>query len=66
VTTPERVDRRLREWMDSAGAVDPGPQSNKLLLEAGIAYYNQPYEQDCRASVKPTDLPILNGSTGPA
>jgi hypothetical protein len=39
-------------------------QSNKLLLEAGIAYYNQPYEQDCKASVKPTNLPILNGSTG--
>ena len=39
-------------------------QSNKLLFEAGISYYNQPYEQDCKASVKPTDLPILNGSTG--
>jgi Carboxypeptidase regulatory-like domain len=39
-------------------------QSNKLLLEAGFAYYNQPYEQDCRASVKPTDLPSLNASTG--
>ena len=39
-------------------------QSNKLLLEAGIAYYGQPYEQNCRASVKPTDLPSLNGSTG--
>ena len=23
-------------------------QSNKLLFEAGIAYYNQPYEQNCR------------------
>ena len=23
-------------------------QSNKLLLEAGISYYNQPYEQDCQ------------------
>ncbi len=39
-------------------------QSNKLLLEAGIAYYNQPYEQNCRASVKPTDLPSTNFSTG--
>jgi len=39
-------------------------QSSKLLFEAGIAYYNQPYEQNCRASVKPTDLPSLNGSTG--
>jgi Carboxypeptidase regulatory-like domain len=38
--------------------------SSKLLLEAGISYYNQPYEQNCRASVKPTDLPSYNGSTG--
>jgi hypothetical protein len=39
-------------------------QSNKLLFEAGFAYYNQPYEQNCRATVKPTDLPSLNASTG--
>jgi hypothetical protein len=39
-------------------------QSSKLLIEAGISYYNQPYEQNCRASVKPTDLPSTNFSTG--
>jgi hypothetical protein len=38
--------------------------SNKLLFEAGIAYYNQPYEQDCRPGLSPTALPSLNGSTG--
>jgi hypothetical protein len=38
--------------------------SNKLLFEAGIAYYDQPYEQDCRPGLSPTALPSLNGSTG--
>jgi hypothetical protein len=38
--------------------------SNKLLFEAGISYYNQPYEQDCRPGLSPTALPSLNGSTG--
>ena len=39
-------------------------QSNRLLFEAGIAYYNQPYEQDCKPGLSPTALPSLNGSTG--
>ena len=39
-------------------------QSNKLLFEAGIAYYNQPYEQNCRRGPPATALPSLNGSTG--
>ena len=39
-------------------------QSNKLLFEAGLAYYNQPYEQDCKPGLSPTALPSLNGSTG--
>jgi hypothetical protein len=40
-------------------------QSSKLLFEAGLAYYNQPYEQNCsRTQTNPTALPKLNGSTG--
>ena len=40
-------------------------QSNKLLFEAGIAYYDQPYEQDCsRTAPGGTKLATLNGSTG--
>ncbi len=39
--------------------------SNKLLFEAGLAYYNQPYEQDCsRTAPGGTVLARLNGSTG--
>jgi hypothetical protein len=39
-------------------------QSSKLLFEAGVAYYNQPYSQTCREGLSPTALPSLNGSTG--
>jgi len=40
-------------------------QSSKLLFEAGLAYYNQPYEQNCsRTQTNPLALPKLNGSTG--
>jgi len=36
-----------------------------LLFEAGLAYYNQPYEQNCsRTATNPLALPRLNGSTG--
>jgi len=38
--------------------------TNKLLLEAGISYYTQGYEQNCRESVGPRDLPRLEQSTG--
>jgi len=39
--------------------------SNKLLLEAGIAQYNQGYEQNCsRTQTNPIALPKLNASTG--
>jgi hypothetical protein len=39
--------------------------SNKLLFEAGLAYYNQPYEQNCsRIAPGGTALARLNGSTG--
>ncbi|HEX3644263.1 MAG TPA: carboxypeptidase-like regulatory domain-containing protein [Vicinamibacterales bacterium] len=63
VSTPEAsTDAFGRGWIPQVRWTRA--QSNKLLLEAGISYYNQPYEQDCRASVKPTDLPVFNASTG--
>ena len=63
LTTPEAsTDAFGRGWIPQVRWTRA--HSNKLLLEAGIAYYNQPYEQNCRASVKPTDLPIVNFSTG--
>ena len=39
-------------------------QSSKLLIEAGLAYYNQPYEQYCMNQSAGTALASLNGSTG--
>ncbi len=39
--------------------------SSRLLFEAGLAYYGQPYEQNCsRTAPGGTALPRLNGSTG--
>ena len=38
--------------------------SSKLLLEAGISYYTQDYEQNCTDSVQPRDLPRLEQTTG--
>ena len=62
-TTPEAsTDAFGNGWIPQARWTRA--QSNKLLFEAGIAYYNQPYEQNCKSTVKPTDLPSLNGSTG--
>jgi len=37
--------------------------TNKLLLDAGLSYYTQDYEQTCRPSVGPRDLPRLEQST---
>ncbi|MBY0494714.1 MAG: carboxypeptidase regulatory-like domain-containing protein [Cyanobacteria bacterium] len=37
--------------------------TNKLLLEAGLSYYTQFYEQSCRPTVGPRDLPRLEQST---
>ena len=63
ISTPEAsTDAFGRGWIPQVRWTRA--QSSKLLLEAGLAYYNQPYEQDCRASVTPRDLPSLNGSTG--
>jgi hypothetical protein len=40
-------------------------QSDKLLFEAGVAYYDQPYEQNCsRTAPGGTKLPLWNVSTG--
>src|SRR4029077_12245375 len=40
-------------------------QSSKLLFEAGLAQYNQAYEQNCsRTETSSTALPKLNASTG--
>src|SRR5688572_5081080 len=33
--------------------------TNRLLLEAGLSYYTQGYEQSCRPEVGPRDLPQL-------
>ena len=37
--------------------------TSKLLLEAGMSYYNQGYEQTCRPEVGPRDLPRLEQTT---
>jgi hypothetical protein len=37
--------------------------TNKLLLEAGLSYYTQGYEQSCRPEVGPRDLPRLEQTT---
>ena len=37
--------------------------TNKLLLEAGLSYYTQGYEQSCRPTVGPRDLPRLEQTT---
>jgi hypothetical protein len=37
--------------------------TNKLLLEAGLSYYTQDYEQSCREEVGPRDLPRLEQTT---
>lgn len=61
-TTPEAsTDAFGRGWIPQVRWTRA--HSTRLLLEAGIAYYNQPYEQNCKASVKPTDLPMWNFST---
>ena len=37
--------------------------TNKLLLDAGLSYYTQDYEQSCRPEVGPRDLPRLEQTT---
>jgi hypothetical protein len=63
VTTPEAsTDAWGRGWIPQVRWTRA--QSNKLLLEAGLAYYTQPYEQNCSAIAPAGALPHLNGSTG--
>jgi hypothetical protein len=64
VTTPEASsDAFGRGWIPQVRWTRA--QSNKLLFEAGIAQYNQAYEQNCsRTQTSPTALPKLNASTG--
>ena len=38
--------------------------TNRLLLEAGLSYYTQDYEQTCRPEVGPRDLARLEQSNG--
>jgi hypothetical protein len=63
ISTPEASsDAYGRGWIPQARWTRA--QSNKMLIEAGIAYYNQPYEQSCRPEAAANALPSLNGSTG--
>ena len=38
--------------------------SSKLMLEAGIGYYNQPYEQNCRGASGRSTSALEQRSTG--
>src|SRR5262249_24857409 len=64
VSTPEASsDAYGRGWIPQARWTRA--QSNKLLFEAGIANYNQTYEQLCsRSNTNPLLLSTLNFSTG--
>ena len=62
-TTPEAsTDAFGRGWVSQLKWTQT--TTNKLLLEAGLTYYNQPYEQNYRPEVGPTDLPRLEQTTG--
>jgi hypothetical protein len=62
-TTPEAsTDAFGRGWVSQLKWTET--TTNRLLLEAGLTYYNQPYEQNYRPEVGPRDLPRLEQSTG--
>jgi hypothetical protein len=62
-TTPEAsTDAFGRGWVTQAKWTQT--TTNKLLLEAGLTYYNQPYEQNYRPEVGPRDLARLEQTTG--
>jgi hypothetical protein len=62
-TTPEAsTDAFGRGWVTQAKWTQT--TTNKLLLEAGLTYYNQPYEQNYRPEVGATDLARLEQTTG--
>jgi hypothetical protein len=57
-TTPEAsTDAFGRGWVNQVKWNQT--TSTKLLLEAGLSYYDQPYEQNQRETVGPNDLPRL-------
>ena len=61
-TTPEAsTDAFGRGWVTQLKWTET--TTNKLLLEAGITYYNQPYEQNYRPEVGPNDLARLEQTT---
>ena len=61
-TTPEAsTDAWGRGWVPQVKWTQT--TSNKLLLEAGITYYDQPYEQTYTKSVGPRDLARLEQTT---
>jgi hypothetical protein len=62
-STPEASsDAYGRGWIPQARWTRA--QSSKVLIEAGLAYYGQSYEQLCKEGLPATALPSLNGSTG--
>ena len=62
-TTPEAsTDAWGRGWVPQVKWTQT--TSNKLLLEAGVTYYDQPYEQTYTSTVGPRDLPRLEQTTG--
>ena len=63
-TTPEAsTDAWGRGWIPQVRWTRA--HSSKLLLEAGLAYYDQPYEQNCSAIAPGGNaLPHLNNNTG--
>ena len=62
-STPEASsDAYGRGWIPQARWTRA--QSSKILIEAGLAYYGQSYEQLCKEGLPATALPSLNGSTG--
>jgi hypothetical protein len=62
-TTPEAsTDAFGRGWVTQLKWTQA--TNNRLLLEAGLTNYDQPYEQNVRPTVGPRDLPRLEQTTG--
>jgi hypothetical protein len=62
-TTPEAsTDAFGRGWVSQLKWTQT--TTNRLFLEGGVTYYNQPYEQNYRPTVAPTDLPRVEQTTG--
>lgn len=62
-TTPEAsTDSSAGGWVPQVKWTET--TSNKLLLEAGLSYYDQPYAQSYTRTVGPRDLSRLEQTTG--